>query len=203
MKRVILASGSVYRKAQLTQIGIQAESIAPNIDESTLPNEAPLQLAERLALAKAKALLPQAHMDTDIIIGGDQTACLDAKQLQKPGSRTNAIAQLQHCSGREVVFYSSVCVLSQGRQLISTTQTLVKFRTLSTDAIAAYIDVERPFDCAGSFKCEGLGITLFERITSDDPSALIGLPLIALTGMLMQVGHPPLLRARPTANVSG
>ncbi|MFT5082252.1 MAG: septum formation protein [Lentisphaeria bacterium] len=190
---IILASSSNYRKQQLQQLNLQFSCERPDIDESPLANEEMQATAIRLASQKAHAVAAK-HRDEQIIIGADQTAELHGSILGKPHSIENAIAQLEQCSGQEVIFYSGICVLNSVTNLClkTTVTTVVKFRSLSKQQIRHYIDRDSPLDCAGSFKCEGLGIALFESIESRDPTALIGLPLITLTDMLLQMGVDPL-----------
>ena len=190
-KRVILASSSPFRLAQLKQIGINAQSISPDIDETPTPDESPHDTAARLARAKARWIASTHH--SDIVIAGDQTACVHGTLLGKPGSTDNAIKQLLQCSAKLVTFYSGVCVIGGHREFVQVTETKVTFRSLSKTQIQAYVAREQPLQCAGSFKCEGLGIALFESITSDDPSALIGLPLIKTVEMLHRLQYDVLL----------
>lgn len=191
--RVVLASTSRYRAELLKRLFDVFDQVAPDVDETPLANEAPVELATRLALAKANAVARDLH--DAIVIGSDQVAELDGHVLGKPGTMVHAQAQLAACSGREVRFHTAVCVIDARRdhhcaQAIDLTR--VTFRTLSADEISRYVAREQPLDCAGSFKAEGLGISLFERIESEDPTALIGLPLIALAGLLREcsVGLP-------------
>ena len=187
--RVVLASTSRYRAQLLQRLLPDFTRAAPGVDEQPLPDEAPAARAARLALAKARVVAEDIH--DAIVIGSDQVAALDARVLDKPGNAANAIAQLAECSGRTVDFHTALCVLDTRRpghcaQAVDLTR--VVFRTLSDAEISGYVAREQPLDCAGSFKAEGLGIALFERIESRDPSALIGLPLIALAGMLRDCG---------------
>lgn len=185
-KRIILASSSVYRRQQLAQLGLNFDCKSPEVDETPLPEEAPQQLAKRLAAAKAAAVL-RLHPDA-LIIGSDQVAELNRRILGKPMTYANAIRQLSACANNQVNFYTGVCVASAEQSFTSVVLTQVKFLPLSQAAICEYINRESPLDCAGSFKCEGLGIALFESISSDDPSALIGLPLISVNLMLAKHG---------------
>lgn len=181
-RNLILASSSTYRRQLLSQLGLSFTYISPDIDESPLANESAMALTKRLALAKAERILrdnPEA-----LVIGSDQVADLDGIILGKPHTAERAFAQLKHCSGRTVHFFTAVALTSSQHQQSEVVTTQVRFRTLSDSQLLAYIKKEEPLDCAGSFKCEGLGIALFESITSDDPSALIGLPLIRLAHML-------------------
>ena len=186
--RIVLASTSRYRAELLRRLLPDFEQRAPGTDESALPGEAPDARAARLALAKATA----AAIDlTDaLVIGSDQVAELAEQTLDKPGSAANARAQLAASSGRVVHFHTALCLLDtrSGRRQLHVDHTRVHFRTLGAAEIERYVAREQPLDCAGSFKCEGLGISLFERIDSEDPSALVGLPLIALAQMLRAAG---------------
>ena len=158
------------------------------MDEAPLAGESPEGTAVRLARAKASAVAlrhPGAW-----VIGSDQVADLDGRALGKAGAREPALAQLQACSGQRVVFHTALCLLrDDGSPLAALDRTEVVFRTLDRDDILRYLDAEQPYDCAGSFKCEGLGITLFEAIHSQDPTALVGLPLIALSRALRAAGY--------------
>lgn len=185
---LILASTSRYRRELLARLGLSFESARPDTDETALPDEAPEALAHRLAQAKAHAIAsrhPKAW-----VIGSDQVAACGGLLLGKPGGRAAALAQLHAASGREVVFHTAVCVMRAADDTcwLASDRTHVQFRNLHDDELTRYVDAEQPFDCAGSFKSEGLGISLFERIRSDDPTALIGLPLIALCGLLRKAG---------------
>ena len=190
--RLVLASGSRYRAAQLSQLGLTFETVRPDIDEQPLAGESPAGTARRLAEAKARAVgkrSPDAW-----VIGSDQTVDCAGLLLGKPGTDTRARAQLEQMSGQTALFHSGLCLLGPGGQCATeVVPTEVRFRPLSPAEIATYIKKEQPLDCAGSFKVEGLGISLFDTIRSDDPSALIGLPLIALCRMLRQAGLNPTL----------
>lgn len=198
---IILASSSPYRAAQLKQLGINPEIIPANIDETVLSNESAEATAARLAKQKAKAALslradssqPILKSDgstPDIIIGSDQVACLNNEQLGKPLTHANAVIQLSKMSGQQVFFYTALCVFSMEHQtpFQHTDITRVTFRNLSRLEIEQYLYKEQPYHCAGSFKCEGLGISLFQSIETKDPSALIGLPLIAVNLALLNFG---------------
>lgn len=183
---LILASTSRYRRELLERLRLPFHVARPDVEESPLAGEAPPTLAQRLARAKAQAIAIQ-HPES-WIIGSDQVAALESQALGKPGTRENAISQLSAMSGREVRFHTAVC-LARGETVFEAIDTtVVRFRTLDTDEIARYVDVEQPLDCAGSFKSEGLGIALFEHIESRDPTALVGLPLIMLSKMLREAG---------------
>lgn len=186
--KIILASSSPYRKQLLQRVISEFDCASPEIQEHSLENETPHALAERLAIEKAKAL--QAHYPNALIIGSDQVAWLDNKQLHKPGNRENNIHQLEQCSGKSVFFYTGLCLLnSQSNQYQSCVEQYeTRFRTLNHHQISNYVDREKAYDCAGGFKMEGLGISLFERIRGDDPNVLIGLPLIKLIDMLNSEG---------------
>lgn len=185
---LVLASGSRYRRDQLARLGLQALGDAPDIDESRLADEAPAQMARRLARAKATAVAAR-HGDA-LIIGADQVAALGAQIFGKPGSAAAQQQQLLRCSGQEVHFHTALAVLDSrsGRCLEHLDLTRCQLRPLDVDAIARYVAAEPAWDCAGGFKVETRGIALFERIVSDDPSALIGLPLIALCRLLREFG---------------
>ena len=160
----------------------------PDIDETPLAGETPSATALRLAREKAAAVA--ARMPGAIVIGSDQVATLDDEQIGKPGNHANALAQLQKMRGREVIFHTALCVWD-GRDntaQVEDIQTVVKFRDLPDAELDAYLRIEQPYDCAGSAKNEALGIAILERIDSSDPTALTGLPLIALTGMLRNLG---------------
>lgn len=187
---IILASSSAYRRQLLERLGLPFESVSADVDESRRVDEAATDMAPRLALAKAMQVA-QAHPGA-LVIGSDQTAECNGQILGKPGDTATACRQLHLCSGRAVQFITAVCVVdarSSALQVHSATDvTCVHFRTLDDAAIRRYVAREQPFDCAGSFKAEALGITLFERVRSDDPTALVGLPLIALCRLLRTCG---------------
>ncbi len=191
---LVLASMSAYRREMLGRITPKFRVVPSRVDESAFHSEAPEQLAARLASAKAQAVA--AACPDAVIIGSDQVAELDGCAIGKPGTLENARAQLAASSGRELRFHTAVCLLdtrvSPPRPYPATDTTRVFFRTLDANEIARYVEREQPLDCAGSFKCEGLGITLFERIESNDPTALVGLPLIILCRLLRQAGIDPL-----------
>ncbi len=189
--RLILASSSVYRRALLERLRLPFEVMVPDLDESPLPGEAPEVTAMRLARAKAGAVAARAP--GALVIGSDQVATLDGQQIGKPGSHANALVQLQTMRGRRVVFHTALC-LWDGRGAgapavqLENIQTFVGFRDLPDAELDAYLRIEQPYDCAGSAKNEGLGIAILEQIDSNDPTALTGLPLIALCGMLRRAG---------------
>jgi septum formation protein len=188
---LILASTSTYRRALLERLGLPFAVARPEVDETPQPGEAPQRLAVRLARAKAEAVLAGAEAvgSTAWVIGSDQVAELDGEPLGKPGTAERAVAQLGAMSGREVRFLTALCLAGpEGRRFESLDITTVRFRSLSADEIARYVERERPLDCAGSFKSEGLGIALFEAIDSRDPTALIGLSLIDTARALRAAG---------------
>jgi len=186
--RVILASTSPYRRALLERLRIPFEVQAPGVDETALPDEAPGSLALRLAEAKARAV--GACAPASLVIGSDQVAELDGQCLGKPGGHVEAVAQLKAMRGRDVVFHTALALLNtaSGRIQLASVPTTVRFRAYGDEEIERYLALEQPYDCAGSAKIEGLGIALVERVTNDDPSALIGLPLIRLATMLAGEG---------------
>lgn len=192
MTRVVLASTSRYRRELLARLLPDFAVDAPDVDETPILGEPPRDLAIRLASAKAHAVAAR-HPDA-IVIGSDQVAELDGAALGKPGSVEAARAQLAASSGKTLSFHTALCVLDMRNNAAVAHSahdcTQVVFRTLDAATIARYVDAEKPLDCAGSFKAEGLGIALFERIESSDPTALIGLPLIALARLLREAGLP-------------
>ncbi len=188
MPRLILASTSYYRRELLGRLRLAFDVTRPDVDESALPGDHPRDLAVRLAHAKAHAVAIQQAGDA-WVLGSDQVADLEGRPLGKPGGRDAAITQLQAMRGRCVRFHTALCLVHEdGRQFAALDLTEVHFRALDETEIARYVDAEQPFDCAGSFKSEGLGITLFERIDNQDPTALIGLPLIATCRLLRLAG---------------
>ena len=187
---LVLGSTSRYRRELLERLRLPFDVAAPDVDETPQPGEAPVALARRLALAKAQAVarrFPQA-----VVIGSDQVADLAGEPLGKPGSHERAVAQLQAMRGRSVVFHTAVAVVCQGSGFVAEdlAPVQVRFRQLSDAEIEAYLRTEQPYDCAGSAKSEGLGIALLDAIDSDDPTALIGLPLIRTCRMLRAAGIP-------------
>lgn len=188
LRQLILASTSLYRRELLGRLRIPFEVAAPQVDETPLPGEAPRSLALRLALAKAQAVavqFPQA-----VVIGSDQVADLDGQPLGKPGQHDRAVAQLQSMRGRVVIFQTAVSVVCQASGFADTqlASVNVQFRELSDAEIEAYLQAEEPYDCAGSAKSEGLGIALLDQIDNDDPTALVGLPLIRTCQMIRAAG---------------
>jgi len=186
--KLILASTSRYRSELLARLRLPFDAIAPEVDETPLPGEAPRTLAQRLALAKARAVA--ARYPDAIVIGSDQVADLHGTALGKPGTHARAAAQLARMSGQRVVFQTAVAVVCQatGYQGQDLAAVEVQFRTLAFDEIERYLHAEQPYDCAGSAKSEGLGIALLNAILSDDPTALIGLPLIRTANLLRAAG---------------
>jgi septum formation protein len=186
--QLILASTSPYRKQLLERLRVPFQVLAPGVEETILPGETPAAMAERLALEKARAVA-QRHPDA-WVIGSDQVAHCGAAMFGKPGTREGAIAQLTQLSDQTVVFDTALSLVHEGRQreTVVRVPTEVVFRPLGRDAIERYVDLEQPFDCAGAAKSEGLGISLLRAIRGDDPTALVGLPLIALAELLRQAG---------------
>lgn len=187
-QNLILASTSRYRKALLEKLGLPFECAAPDVDERPLAGESAEALVARLARAKADAIAGQ--RDHGLIIGSDQVCVCDGRILGKPGTIDNAIAQLMAAQGRSVTFYTGLCVVNaatgEAHQLME--PFTVHFRNLDEAAIRRYVEAELPLDCAGSFKCEGMGIVLFKALEGRDPNALIGLPLIGLIELLERHG---------------
>lgn len=193
MSRLVLASTSRHRRALLERLGIPFETAAPDVDESARPGEAPEAMAARLAEAKARSVAG----GPAVVIGCDQVASLDGSLLRKPLGFTKALEQLRRCQGREVVFDTAVCVIAAGgeRSWHHLDRTCVAFALRTDDELERYLRLDEPYDCAGGFKAEGLGIALFSRIQSEDPTALIGLPLIRVAAILAEAGLDPLGQA--------
>jgi len=191
-RRVVLASTSQYRRQLLARLGLQFECASPGVEETALAGEPAEGTASRLAEFKAAAVI-QSHPDA-LIIGSDQVAVLGDRPLGKPGNFRNALAQLRSASGRSVDFHTAVCVLDarSGERRVRVVPCRVTFRELTEPQITAYLQREQPYDCAGSAKSEGLGIALIERIETEDPTSLVGLPLIALSELLAESGMPVL-----------
>lgn len=192
--KLLLASSSPYRKQLLARLNLAFDTASPDIDETPIPGEAAEALAVRLAESKAKALAPR--FQDHIIIGSDQVAALpDGSLLSKPGRYDTAKQQLMRSSGNRVRFLTGLAVLDtrSGNLQTHCEPFEVHFRHLQEEEIEGYLQKEQPYDCAGSFKMEGLGIALFSRLQGDDPNSLIGLPLIALTRILRELGINPLL----------
>ncbi|MGH8496037.1 MAG: Maf family protein [Gammaproteobacteria bacterium] len=188
VQRLVLASGSPYRRVLLERLRVPFEWHAPEIDESARPGEAPREHAGRLAHAKATAL--RTRFPHAWLIGSDQVAVCNGDVLGKPGSAERARRQLAAVSGRSVRFLTAVCLVDadSGAAQAHVDETTVKLRELSPAQIERYVRLDQPFDCAGSFRAESLGIALFERNDSSDPTALVGLPLIWLAGALSRAG---------------
>lgn len=189
---LVLGSTSRYRRELLERLRLPFDVAAPQVDETPAPGEAPRELALRLALAKARAvaaLRPEA-----VVIGSDQVADLEGQPIGKPGTHERAVEQLRRMSGRSVVFHTAVAVVrpATGFERVDLAPVTVRFRTLDDREIEAYLRAEQPYDCAGSAKSEGLGIALLEAIESDDPTALVGLPLIRTCALLRAAGLPVL-----------
>ncbi|MEL4181408.1 Maf family nucleotide pyrophosphatase [Roseateles sp. PN1] len=199
--RLILGSTSRYRRELLQRLRLPFEVSAPDVDETPLPGEAPAALATRLALAKAQAVAQQ-HPNA-IVIGSDQVADLNGQSIGKPGSHERARAQLRLMSGQSVVFQTAIAVVccASGFAQQDLAPVRVRFRDLSDSEIETYLLAEQPYDCAGSAKSEGLGISLLAAIESDDPTALIGLPLIRTCELLRQAGLDP-LASTPTGSAA-
>ena len=187
-RKLVLGSTSAYRRELLQRLRVPFAVAAPDVDETPRPHETPLALARRLALAKAQAVAQQ--FPDCVVIGSDQVADLEGEPLGKPGTHERAIAQLQKMRGKTVIFQTAVAVVCQasGFQQEDVAPVRVVFRDLSDAEIENYLRAETPYDCAGSAKSEGLGIALLESIDNDDPSALVGLPLIRTSRMLRAAG---------------
>lgn len=186
--RLVLASTSLFRREILQKLGLPFDAVAPDTDETMMDKESPEALVSRLAENKARAVAgdwPHA-----LIIGSDQVACVDGEILGKPGNRENAVKQLSQAAGKTVTFYTGLCLFnsSSQRAQVCCDPFKVHFRPLNEAQIGRYLDHEQPFNCAGSFKSEGMGITLFSKLEGDDPNTLIGLPLIRLVEMLGNEG---------------
>lgn len=186
--RLILGSTSPYRKELLQRLSLPFETVAPLVDETPQAGETPQALAYRLALAKARDVARR-HPDA-VVIGSDQVADLQGEQLGKPGTHERAVAQLRRMRGQTVVFHTALAVVSQDRdfEAADIAEVRVVFLDLDDEAIERYLRAEQPYDCAGSARSEGLGIALLDRIESDDPTALVGLPLIRTCRLLRQAG---------------
>ena len=188
MQQLVLGSTSPFRKALLEKLGIPFCTDTPNTNEARQPGESPTDLVLRLAEAKAREVA--GRHPAAMIIGSDQVACVDGEILGKPGNRENAIAQLTAAAGKTVTFYTGLCLYNSANEQTQTGVELftVHFRNLTPGQIERYVDLEQPFNCAGSFKSEGFGITLFSALEGRDPNSLIGLPLILLVEMLADQG---------------
>lgn len=187
---IILGSSSPFRKQLLSKLNLTFSQVSPEIDERALDNEAPIKMVQRLA--KEKALEIAKANSNHIIITSDQCAVFNDKTIGKPHTTENAIKQLSMFSNHAVTFYTALCVHNTrtGHQYEYIDSTIVHFRELSIKTIQNYLEIEQPLRCAGSFKSEGLGVTLFNKIESRDPNALIGLPLMALTDIFYEMGYP-------------
>ncbi|QYJ88514.1 Maf family protein [Shewanella halotolerans] len=185
---IILASTSVFRQSLLKKLAIAFDTCAPEVDETPIAGESAQQLVTRLALAKAKA--GAQGRQSGLIIGSDQVAVVDGEIIGKPLTRANAIAQLERVSGKSITFYTGLALFNVADKTseVICEPFIVHFRALAAEQIKYYVDTEQPLYCAGSFKSEGLGIALFKRLEGRDPNTLVGLPLIALTQMLLKQG---------------
>lgn len=203
LPRLVLASGSPYRARQLAALGLDFERSAPEVDETPRAGEAAEALARRLAVAKLRAVAAHPAPAPRIVVAGDQTATVETPsgplRLGKPGTEARARDQLLACSGRTVSFWSAVAVLVEprGTPRVAVDRTDVVFRTLDEGTVAEYVRLDRPLDCAGSFRAEGLGALLFEAVRTSDPHALTGLPLLTLHALLRAEGVDLLQRASP------
>lgn len=186
--QLVLASTSPFRRSILEKLGIAFDCHAPEVDETPRPGETPSQLVERLSIAKAQAVA--SHLKDGLVIGSDQVAVIDNDILGKPGNHENAMAQLERASGKTVTFLTGLALVNAATESIQAEVVAFKvvFRQLTRQQIDNYLNAEQPYNCAGSFKSEGLGIALFERLEGDDPNTLIGLPLIHLIRMLEKEG---------------
>lgn len=198
---LVLASSSPWRRELLSRLGLPFDTVSPGVDERPGEDEAPGELVARLARGKARAvagLRPRA-----LIVGSDQVAVLDGRIMGKPGGHDANVAQLRRAGGRQVRFLTGVALLNSasGAMQSDVVEYRVRFRPLDEARAEAYVRAEKPWDCAGGFRAEGLGVVLFERMEGDDPTALIGLPLIALVSMLRREGVDPL--ARQSRNQAG
>jgi septum formation protein len=194
LPRLVLGSTSRYRRELLERLRLPFDVARPEVDETPLPGERPDRLAERLADAKARAVAGQFPGEDVIVIGSDQVCDLDGQCLGKPGDHERAVAQLRAMSGRTMVFQTAVCVCRPATGFIRTERVpvTVRLRALSDAEIETYLRAETPYDCAGSAKSEGLGIALMESLSSDDPTSLVGLPLIRTGALLREAGLDPL-----------
>jgi septum formation protein len=200
MPRLVLGSTSRYRRELLERLRLPFSMASPQVDETPVANEAPATLARRLALAKARDVAARTEGDA-VIIGSDQVADVDGEPIGKPGTHERAVAQLRRMSGREIVFQTAVAVVRRatGFEQAALVPVRVLFRDLGDEEIEHYLHLEQPYDCAGSAKCETLGIALLRAIESDDPTALVGLPLIRTCDLLRQAGLDPLRQAAANA----
>ncbi len=187
---IVLASGSRYRRELLARLRVPFDVARPDVDETPLVGETPLETAVRLAREKAEDVAR--HYRAALVIGSDQVATFDGVQIGKPHTHDKAMEQLRQMRARTVTFHTALCLIDTRDGIVRTreTPTRVHFRNLPDAELDAYLRLEQPYDCAGSAKSEGLGIALIERMEGDDPNALIGLPLIALVSMLREAGYP-------------
>jgi septum formation protein len=188
--KLVLASTSPYRATLLERLGIPFDAAPPHVEEALNPGESPPDCAQRLADAKCEALQAEGR----VVIGSDQVADLEGRILGKPGNHAAALQQLSACQGQSVRFHTAVTIAGQGRRLRHLDETRVLFRRLPEQALDQYLRLEQPYDCAGGFKAEGLGIRLLQRIESEDPTALIGLPLIWVADAMAHFGFDALAR---------
>ena len=197
LPRLILGSTSRYRRELLERLRLHFDVAAPQVDEAALAGEAPAALAQRLALAKARAVAGAARGDV-LVIGSDQVADVDGEPVGKPGTHERAVAQLRRMSGRVIVFQTAIAVVrpASGFEQVALAPVRVRFRRLGDEEIERYLRLEQPYDCAGSAKSETLGIALLDAIESDDPTALVGLPLIRTCALLRAAGLDPVRHAR-------
>ena len=193
LPQLILASSSIYRRQLLerlcTPLGIAFQSISPDVDETALASELPVDTAKRLAKLKVQVIAQ--HHPKSLIIGSDQVADLDGEALSKPGDHQNALKQLQSMRGRTITFYTALAIIDTTQQKIveEVVSTDVSFRNLPDSILESYLQIEKPYHCAGSAQHESLGIMLTSKVSSDDPTALIGLPLISVVRLIEQLGH--------------
>lgn len=190
--KLILASTSPFRKAILDKLGIEFETASPETDETALPDETPQHLVERLSIAKAKAVADKSN--NALVIGSDQVSVIDGEIIGKPHTHENAVKQLQNASGKTVTFYTGLCLYNASTKKYQSEVVPfdVVFRSLTDQQIESYLKKEQPYNCAGSFKSEALGIVLFDKLLGEDPNTLMGLPLIRLVAMLEQENFPVL-----------
>lgn len=187
--QLFLASTSRYRQNLLKRLGLPFTCITPDVDEAIVAGETASARARRLAHLKAASVMPDKTGSLALVIGSDQVACLDDQILRKPGTADRAVAQLTQCSGKQIRFWTGLTLLSNtGQHWHEMVHSDVTLRHLTQEEIKRYIELDRPLDCAGSFKWESLGISLFERLETEDPTALEGLPLIKLCGLLRAAG---------------
>ncbi len=192
---IVLASSSPYRRELLSRLGLRFDTVSPGVDERPMDDESPRTMVARLARLKARAVAPL--RPRALIVGSDQAAVLDNRIMGKPGSHEANVRQLRLAGGRRVRFLTGVALLNaaSGEMQSEVVEYGVHFRPLDEAQVEAYVRAEKPYDCAGGFRAEGLGVALFQRMEGEDPSALIGLPLIALVSMLRREGIDPLLEA--------